>query len=346
MDTADDLLRKLPNEELERLMVKFVGRILERKLLRAHRVGDYYLVGVDATGVMRAKEDDEGTLAKESKTGKISYTREVLEAKIIVPGGFAISIASEWLASDLNDNGTKEDCELNAFKRLAKKIKKLYPKLRLCILADSLYPSDPFFEICKENGWRFCAMLKDGKLATVWKQVDASLNKAEADGQVENMILDGKVTIEWVTDIVYRLQHLGWIDCHEYSVKTKQETHFAFVTDLPLDHDTARQIVAAGRSRWRIEDAFNTQKNRGYTLSHKYSRKSFVATKNYYLLMQIGHMINQLVEYSQHLARLFDHTKETIKHLWGLIVSALTFIDDDTVWTTPAKRVQYRFSFG
>jgi hypothetical protein len=345
MDSVDDVLRALPAEQLEQLRVAMVHTLLERKLLRPLRLEDkWYLVGIDATGVMTANENDEGTLKKESKNGKVTFTRQVLEAKIIVPGGMTISIASEWLATDQNDNGSKEDCELNAFKRLAEKIKSYFPRLPLCILVDSLYPSASFFTICAAKCWRFCAVLKDKKLSTVWDQVDKALADAEAAGNVVNMLLDNNTTIEWVTGLDYRGTKVSWLECIEGSGGERQR--FVFVTDVELGHDSVRQLVTAGRSRWRLEDAFNTQKRRGYMLSHKYSRVSFLATKNYYVLMQIAHLLNQLVEYSQHLARIIDHSKETLQHLWGLIVAALVFVDDDAHLAPKQRRTQYRFRFG
>lgn len=342
MDSVDDVLQRLPEDELEQLRVAMVRTLLDRKILRPKRLqGSWYLVGVDATGVMSAREDDEGTLMKESKNGKITFARQVLEAKIIVPGGMTISIGSEWIATDQNDTGTKEDCELNAFKRLAAKIKLHFPKLAICVLADSLYPSENFFAICEANDWRFCVVLKDKKLSTLWDKVDKALIAAAEAGNVDNMILDGdKTTIEWINDLAYRDRKLSWIEAVESM--DEGQRRFVFVTDLTINHGLARELVTAGRSRWRLEDAFNSQKNRGYTLSHKYSRKSFIAVKNYYVLMQIAHIINQLVEYGEQLRRLMDHSKETLQHLWGLIVAALTFVTDD-VFTTLGRRSNYRF---
>lgn len=344
MDSVDDVMRALPEEELEKLRVALVRVLLERKLLRPQRLGKtWHLVGVDATGVMGADENDEGTLRKESKNGVVSFSRQVLEAKIIVPGGMTISIASEWIATDQNDTGSKEDCEINAFKRLSAKIKEYFPKLPICILADSLYPSEPFFKICEANNWRFCVVLKDKKLITVWDQVEAALNETERSGNITNMRLDAEITIEWVNGITYKNREISWIACFE-SLDKNTKT-FAFVSDLEITSDLALQIVKSGRSRWRLEDAFNTQKNRGYTLAHKYSRISFLATKNYYVVMQIAHTINQLLEYSHHVKLLKDHSKQTLQHLWRLIVAALTFVDDDKQFAASESRTQYRFDF-
>ncbi len=48
--------------------------------------------------------------------------------------------------------------------------------------------------------------------------------------------------------------------------------------------------------RWKIEnEGFNTQKRQGYCLEHQYSKK-YQGVKNHYYLIQIGHMIAQVME--------------------------------------------------
>ena len=55
-------------------------------------------------------------------------------------------------------------------------------------------------------------------------------------------------------------------------------------------------MIQRGRWRWKIEnEGFNTQKKQGYYLEHRYS-KDYQAMKNHYYLIQIGHMISQIIE--------------------------------------------------
>ncbi len=44
----------------------------------------------------------------------------------------------------------------------------------------------------------------------------------------------------------------------------------------------------------------STLKNGGYEMEHKYSRVSYQASKNYYQLMQMAHLVNQLMILSTH----------------------------------------------
>jgi len=75
-----------------------------------------------------------------------------------------------------------------------------------------------------------------------------------------------------------------------------------WLAHLKMTRANVGELAQAGRDRRIIEnDGFNTQKNGGYALGHKYSRKSFTSYKNYYKCMQIAHLINQLVEHSTNI---------------------------------------------
>jgi len=51
-----------------------------------------------------------------------------------------------------------------------------------------------------------------------------------------------------------------------------------------------------GRIRWKIEnEGFNVQKNGGFDLEHAYTRDP-IASKVFYFLLQIAHLIAQLIE--------------------------------------------------
>lgn len=79
---------------------------------------------------------------KGTEDEKTFYYHKVLEAKIVL-GDNTISIASEFIENE-SENVNKNDCESNAFKRLAK-LKKEFPRLPICILGDSLYASETSF---------------------------------------------------------------------------------------------------------------------------------------------------------------------------------------------------------
>jgi hypothetical protein len=104
----------------------------------------------------------------------------------------------------------------------------------------------------------------------------------------------------WVPDIDYNGRHfLNVLECNEYNPKKKRdkkEIRFVWLTNLDVGRHNFKSIAKAGRCRWKTEnEGFNIQKNGGYNLEHAYSQHE-LAGKNFYLLLQIAHIINQLME--------------------------------------------------
>ena len=48
----------------------------------------------------------------------------------------------------------KQDCELKAFYRLAKRLKARVPRLPICLLMDGLFAGGPTFQLAKQYGWK------------------------------------------------------------------------------------------------------------------------------------------------------------------------------------------------
>ena len=107
MDTVDSVYRKLEEENgLEKIKTQMVKTLLSRKTLHKFRfLKKYFLVAVDGTGVCSYNERHcEHCLTQTStKTGKIKYFHNVLEAKIVCGNGFSISVATEWIENPEGD---------------------------------------------------------------------------------------------------------------------------------------------------------------------------------------------------------------------------------------------------
>ncbi len=318
MDTVDNVMRRLEPEELERLKATLVRTFLEGKSLTKHRLFDkYYLIAFDATGVMSVRQQDsDGALHKTSKkTGVTTYFRNVLEAKLITENGFAISLATEWLENA--EEYDKQDCELKAYERIVVKIKKLFPRLPICVLADGLYPNKTVFDLCKKYDWRYIITLKDKSLKSVWEE----LSLRPLGAATRTLERGKKQAFQWTQGVEYKGHALGWLECVE--TKCDSLNRFVFVTNLTLDEENIDAVSAAGRLRFKIEnEGFNTQKNLGLSLGHKFSRTSYKATKNYYQAMQIAHLLLQIFQLSM-LFRPFVKGKMTIKELWERFTGSL-----------------------
>ncbi|MDD4188448.1 MAG: hypothetical protein PHX04_06845 [Bacilli bacterium] len=78
----------------------------------------------------------------------VSYYKYVLECKLVV-GNIVISLDSEFVENNVISN-ENQDCETNAFKIMAERIKKNYPKLSFIASGDALYATTPIIELCEK----------------------------------------------------------------------------------------------------------------------------------------------------------------------------------------------------
>lgn len=346
MDTVNDFLEKLNLEELENFKTKMIRKLIEKKVLHQWRLfGKYFVVAIDGTGVNSYREKHcDKCLTRTSKSGKQIWFHNVLEAKLVLPNGLSISLATEWIENDSLEYD-KQDCELKAFNRLSVKLKKSFPRLPICIVGDGLYPNKTVFGICEKNNWEYIITLKDGNLRFVWEEAE-SLIPLQKDNKLEvtthkKMKRETKretTKHQWVTEINYKGYNLNWIKAEEDNRK------YVFVTSLKTTDKTIAQISFSGRLRWKIEnEGFNEQKNGGYELKHKYSEVSLTATKNYYQVLQIAHMINQLIVFGEKLKNYLKK-KITIKHLWTELIAFLKYgsVDGDYIKQLLKTRVQIR----
>jgi len=360
-DTVDQVMRLLKIEQLERLKQKMVKVLIRRKVFHKQRYrGQWYCVAIDATGVTSYKEKHcDQCLHKTSKKGRTSWFHNVLEARLVTPNGFSISLLSEWIENPSDKDYDKQDCERKAFTRLAARLKQDFSRLPILILADGLYPYEGFFATCKDNNWRYIVTFKEGNLPTIWEETRELQNYQIENQHQEFTIIPDKNTEEqlyrWVTKMDYHGHTLNWLECKETitrknSKKEPVETQctFTHITDLPVSTGNIVLTSRTGRLRWKIEnEGFNTLKNGGYEMEHKYSRVSYQASKNYYQLMQIAHLINQLMVMNAHFQEVYLSGKNhpTLKSLWQDLIAAMKWaeLDEERLQEIRAQNIQCRF---
>ena len=225
----------------------------------------------------------------------------------------------------------KQDCELAAAYRLLKKVKKAYPQLLICLLADGLYANHPIIKLCKDFKWRYIIVLKRKRLKQVYREFE-SLQKLEPENKKEFEDEKVKQTFRWSNQIDYKDHFINVAECKEIKKKEKNEKKkketFCFITDFEVTKKTVAYLIKNGRLRWKIEnEGFNVQKNKGYNLEHQFSSHD-TAMKNYYLFMQIAHIINQLVEKSN-LLKPFKKIFGTIENLSEKLAWELALLEID-----------------
>jgi hypothetical protein len=129
------------------------------------------------------------------------------EAKLVTADGHALSLAGEWIE---NPEGVfdKQDCERKAFLRLSEKLKKQYPRLPICILADGLYPYENAFQRYEQNGWKYIFVLQENSLKSV--QEELTLTQRRNPKVEAYQVKDG-----WRISQEYRYQTDSNSSCHQ-----------------------------------------------------------------------------------------------------------------------------------
>jgi hypothetical protein len=330
MDTVNVFLKTLPPAGLEKIKQTLVRHLVQKRVLDKYRYKNRYVVAVDGTGVFSFDyEPFAGCPYKTSKNGKKTWQVYVLEAKIVCGNKFSLSLATEWLCNSDNID-EKQDCEQKAFVRLAAKLRKMYPRLPMIIAADSLYPNNTVFDICKVNNWDFILTFKEGVLKSVWDEAMSlyPLNMAE-NMQKRVKMEKGKdgwmvESAMFVNNLPYKKHILNWVEYISGHAHEDNEKRFVHITNMEVNKTTVWDVGFYGRLRWKIEnEGFNTQKNQGYNLQHKYCRKCFGAMQNYYQLLQIAHLINQLAEKLKKVKQTLKQSGRTIKSLWEDMVASM-----------------------
>ena len=291
--TIQDVLEDLDIEEIRNIRKYIVKTLIRSKMFDKYRYNGYFQVLVDATGVTCCDYNLNGNcIEKKYKSEKTKYYKYVLEAKIVV-GKIVISLDSEWIENSIiKSDKQKQDCEINAFKRMAPRIKK-----------DRL------------------------------KQI---FNDFEDDLAYENETTEKNYFLS--IKIKYKTHKLNAVRYQEYQ-KEKLVT-FNYITNLKTNNHNIKNIIKMGRSRWKIEnEGFNEQKNGTFCISHLCSRNE-TALKIHYYLIQIAHIIRQLLEVGSIVLREMKlQKKEVSSH----IKNDLTTFNSTSKLNTIGTKFQLRF---
>ena len=304
-DTINNFLERLDINELSKIKLGMIKTLIRNKsFYQARMQENQWIVILDATGLYHFREKHcDNCLVKEitDKKGnkKKIYYHNVLEAKIVLADNIILSLGTEFIENESEDV-EKQDCEINASKRLLNRIKEEFPKLKICILGDSLYAAESIMDICKDNDWNYLLSCKDGRQKNLILDYRYVIDSGEY-GEKKNILKEEKGTAKYVNHVeeITGKDFIANIFEYEFE-KTNKKTNkstmvnFLWITDIELTNRNIEEMVKYGRKRWKIEnEGFNTQKNILYRIEHLNS-KNPNAMKNHYLLTQIADILMQL----------------------------------------------------
>ena len=277
---------RVPVAAVAGILIAMVRRLMQMRLLdRARLFGQWWLIAVDGTLQDRGHDTPQGE----------ARYRYVVEAKLVGPQGTMFALMTEFM--DMYDPvRDKEDCELNAFRRLAQRLQAEFPRLPICLLFDGLYPVQPVFDCCAAYGWKFIATRREGRQPSAWDEAIQTMRLSA--GQVFQGSRKGE---QGPVEQTLRWTHQVPFGEHEFQVLFSGEispvaaTLWCWVTNLRLSHERVYAIAnQGGRARQGIENVSNVEKNGGFGLEHAFCANP-TASQNYHLMMQVAHTVGQLL---------------------------------------------------
>ena len=358
-DTLNVAFGRLNPDQVQAVVTALVRTLIRKKVLYRYRLLDhYFLIAIDGTGRLTFPERHCPHCMTVTHHGKTTYYHPVLEAKLVLPNGFAFSILTEFIENP-GENPTKQDCELKAFYRLAERLKAEFPRLPICLSLDSLFAGGPTMSICEENNWKFMIVHKDGDIPFIHKEFESLLPLTPENHFTFLTGPQGKTHQEyrWINDISYtdseKKKHtVGVLECVENEPDPKQPsqtktTRFRWITNFTLkDKQVIELANQGGRIRWKIEnEGFNVQKNGGFGLEHAYTTHP-IASKVFYLLLQIAHLIAQLIERGSLFRRAFPTGVGSAKNIAFRLLEAWRNLrlSTDQILQMLDARLQIRFA--
>ena len=297
----------------------YLKRLQRGKHLSKFSFEDKYLVAIDATQY-HASETVKCSecLQKKKRNGKIEYSHQALQAIVCHPNQKQIfPLMPEPI--NRHDGDEKQDCEINAAKRLLPKLRSQHPRMNFVWLADSIYATEPFVKLVNANDEHYLFRIKQGN----HRHLYACLETADYQSHKSTMG-NSSIAYRWYKDIPLKKDSditvtvlKAFVITTDRDGNKKSTIAGVWATNLDVNKDNVAKLTQAARARWRIENqCFNTLKNYGYELTHNWGHvkgESF----NFYILIMLAFYIHQILELTDQLFQWCREVCVTYDDLWS-----------------------------
>jgi len=281
-----------------------------------------YLLAVDATGKFSSDcLQSEACLTKtDKKTGKKTYYQQMLQAAFIHPDHKeVIPLPPEMIIRQ--DGSKKNDCERNAAKRYFPKFRAMFPRMKVIVVEDALYPNGPHLLDLKKNGLHFIIGVKPGDHPFLFDYIRfARKEKLTKELEIPDPE-DSRVTHKflYLNRVPINGSHLDLeVNFLEYwEIGPSGTKHFTWVTDIQIAKKNVYRIMRGGRARWKIEnETFNTLKNQDYHLEHNFGLGEKHLSAVFSTLMVLAFLTDQLQQLLWPMFQKAWNKHKTKKALW------------------------------
>lgn len=158
-DSFRYILESVTTDSVNLILKKIHQRLERQKILDAEKFfGSLDLLSLDGTGQLSScKVNCEFCLTRNSSDGRTHFMHGQLLASLTNQSGkYSMPLQFEPIQKDSTQTQySKNDCELNAAKRLLQKLRTEFPKRNFCILADNLLAVDPILSVIESFSWKY-----------------------------------------------------------------------------------------------------------------------------------------------------------------------------------------------
>ncbi len=295
-----NVFSRIDKKEIEKLQYKINYGMIRNKIYEDSKVLGKYNLVIDGSRFQKAHYEVSEEWLKETKEGKKIWYISMLEMKIVA-NSMAVSLMSEMIRNEdkKKENETeeeienksieevKQDCELNAAKRMIPRFRKMYPRLPVRIIGDSLYPSIGLIELCEKENIEYIFVLKDKKIPTLLTEFLTLVSLPT--GNREIIETNEKIVLTlWENNIDYKGKKINVIRQITKNKETEKYSKWMWITNREITRKNLYKIIYCAKTRDYIENqGFREQKvTSGIDLEHVYS-KDIKAIKVIYTIIQI-----------------------------------------------------------
>jgi len=233
------------------------------------------------------------------------------EKKVVIP------LAPEPVLK--TDGATKNDCELNAVKRLISDVRREHPHLKLIAVQDAIGANTPNLLELKFANIRFIVGVKPDNHKDLFNLV-----KNNECQEYQHETSDGKShRYRYINNVPLNRNgfEVNFIEYWETDKKGKIK-HFTWVTDIQITNDNVYKLMKGGRANWQIENnVFNTLKNKDYHFSHNFGHGYKNLCTIFGMLMMLAFFVDQVQELSCDLFKKARSRFTSRIGLWNMMKS-------------------------
>ena len=241
-----NVFEKIETEEIEKFQNKINKRMIRNKVYEDSKIMGKYNMALDGVRFQKAHYEVSKEWLSETKEGKMTWYLSMLDLKL-VGNNMAVSMMSEMIKNEdkkkqketeeeiktKSAEEIKQDCELNASKRLIPKFRKEYPRMPVRIIADSLYPSIGLIEICEEEDIEYIFVLKDKRIPTLLREFLALVSMPTGNREIEENEEKIKLIL-WENEIDYKGKKVNVIRQINKDKKTGKNSKWMWITNIKI----------------------------------------------------------------------------------------------------------------